>query len=254
MLLPIEIIKYFVLSKGRHGIHSPFVYDFIDKCLKTKLKEDFLIERADLFSVIKQSKEIITVQDFGAGSKKLKKFRKISSLFKTSSSKGKYADLLYRIADYYKPNSILEFGTSLGIGTIHLQKGNPSSKITTIEACNETRSQALKHFESFNLSINSVNSTFQDYLNDQNIEKFDLIFVDGHHDGAALQRYIEQLEKNSHNETMYILDDIRWSSSMFEAWKQLIQSEKFHVTIDLFRVGIIIPRKQQKKQHFVIRY
>jgi predicted O-methyltransferase YrrM len=194
------------------------------------------------------------VEDFGAGSKKLKKFRKISALFKTSSSKGKYADLLYRIADFYKPNTILEFGTSLGIGTLHLQKGNPKSKITTIEACNETRKKALEHFESFNLSINSVHSTFQDFLNLHNLEKFDLIFVDGHHDGAALQSYIEQLEKISHNETIYILDDIRWSSSMYEAWKQLIKSEKFHVTIDLFRFGIIIPRKQQKKQHFVVRY
>ena len=30
----IEIIKYTWKAKGRHGIHSPFVYDLIDKCFR----------------------------------------------------------------------------------------------------------------------------------------------------------------------------------------------------------------------------
>jgi hypothetical protein len=30
----IEIIKYTWKAKGRHGIHSPFVYDLMDKCFK----------------------------------------------------------------------------------------------------------------------------------------------------------------------------------------------------------------------------
>jgi hypothetical protein len=30
----IEIIKYTWKAKGRHGIHSPFVYDLLDNCFK----------------------------------------------------------------------------------------------------------------------------------------------------------------------------------------------------------------------------
>ena len=34
----IEIIKYTWKAKGRHGIHSPFVYDLVDQCFRIPLK------------------------------------------------------------------------------------------------------------------------------------------------------------------------------------------------------------------------
>lgn len=254
MILPFEIIKYFVHAKGRHGIHSPFVYDFVDKCLKIQLNPEFIQKRNELFSKLKESKESISVADFGVGSKKLTNSREIKSLFKVSSTKGKYADLLFRISSFYKPAKILELGTSLGIGTIHLQAGNPKANSTTIDACGETINQAKLNFSTFNFEINCVNETFNNYLDQLQPEKFDLIFIDGHHDGQALKNYLEKLHDYAHDETIFILDDIRWSASMFHAWNEIIQSEKYHVTLDLFRIGIVISKKQQTKQHFVIRY
>jgi hypothetical protein len=41
---------------------------------------------------------------------------------------------------------------------------------------------------------------------------------------------------------------------MLKAWEELTKSELFHVSIDLFRIGILTPRKQQAKEHFVFRY
>jgi predicted O-methyltransferase YrrM len=254
VILPFEIIKYFVHAKGRHGIHSPFVYDFVDKCLKIQLNPEFIQKRNELFSKLKESKESISVADFGVGSKKLTNSREIKSLFKVSSTKGKYADLLFRISSFYKPAKILELGTSLGIGTIHLQAGNPKANSTTIDACGETINQAKLNFSTFNFEINCVNETFNNYLDQLQPEKFDLIFIDGHHDGQALKNYLEKLHDYAHDETIFILDDIRWSASMFHAWNEIIQSEKYHVTLDLFRIGIVISKKQQTKQHFVIRY
>ncbi len=254
MILPFEIIKYFVHAKGRYGIHSPFVYDFVDKCLKIEVNPEFIQKRNDLYSKLSSSKKLISVADFGVGSKKLSNSREIKSLFKVSSTKGKYADLLFRISSFYKPAKILELGTSLGIGTIHLQAGSPQSKITTIDACGETISQAKLNFNTFNFNINCANETFENYLDQLQLEKFDLIFIDGHHDGEALKNYLEKLHDYAHDETIFILDDIRWSASMFHAWNEIIQSEKYHVTLDLLRIGIVIPKKQQTKQHFVIRY
>jgi hypothetical protein len=41
---------------------------------------------------------------------------------------------------------------------------------------------------------------------------------------------------------------------MLKAWEELKKSELFHVSFDLFRMGILTPRKHQAKQHFVFRY
>ena len=254
VVLPFEIIKYYLVAKGRHGIHSPFAYDFIDKCLTIKLDNEFISKRDALYFEMADSTKVITVQDFGAGSKKMGKQRNVSSIFKNSSSKGKYADLLYRISKFYKPNHILELGTSLGIGTLHLQAGHNDSSITTVEACEETLAIAQANFKQINVEIQTKLDKFESYISSLKEEKFDLIYIDGHHDGMALMKYVENLMPHMHNDTLLLLDDIRWSNSMIQAWKQLAKSDYFNVSIDLRRMGILTPRKQQSKQHFVFRY
>ena len=255
MILLIEYIIYRLKAKNRHGIHSPFVYDFINKCLTTKIDKKFLYTRKKLFKKIKNNSTSIKTNDFGAGSKKLKSFRKISSIFNTSSSKGKFSILLFKISNFYKPNTILELGTSLGIGSFHLSNGNQTSKLTTIEACSNTAEIAIQNFEFTNTqNIKTIISTFENFFENEPQEIYDLIFIDGHHNGNALMAYLEKLKKYSHNDTIFILDDIRWSSSMKNAWQEIVKDEYFNLTIDLFRMGIIIPRKQQQKEHFVIKF
>ena len=254
MNILIEYINYRFKAKGRHGVHSPFVYSFLNECLSTKIDKKFKNSRKNLFKSLKNNNSILEISDFGVGSKKLGNQRKISKIFSTSSSKGKYGDLLYKISRYYKPTNLLEFGTSLGIGTIHLSSGNPNAVIHTIDACKNTSNQAILNFNSLEIkNIIPIQSTFVDYISTLTSEKFDVIFIDGHHDGKALKEYILKLEPFSHNDTIFILDDIRWSKSMFNAWNEIIKSEDFHLTIDLFRMGIIIKREQQEKEHFILK-
>jgi predicted O-methyltransferase YrrM len=250
----LEYIKYRWNAKGRHGTHSPFVYDLTDKCLPIKMDEDSSAKLSKITHDLRKDNRSIKITDFGAGSRKLGNERRISAIFKTSSSKGKYGYLLYRLSKHYKPATILELGTSLGIGSIHFSFGNPSSKIITVEACSATREVACQNFEKYGIiSIESRLSTFSAFLENYSGEQFDLVFVDGHHDGDALIHYLEQLDPFTHADTIYILDDIRWSDSMLKAWNKIIAMEEYHVTIDLFRMGMILKRPQQVKEHFVIK-
>lgn len=249
-----EYINYLWNAKGRHGTHSPFVYEFVDNCLRETVNNDFIKERNLLFESLKKNHNSITIQDFGVGSKRLSNERIIADIFNTSSSKGKFGKLLYQLSAYYKPKRILEFGTSLGIGSIHLSKGNNSAHIVTVEACEETHLEALKNFKQMNCeNIESIKSTFDEFLLSYSGKPFDLVFIDGHHDGEALKRYLHQLDLLTHNDTIFILDDIRWSNSMLEAWKSIVASSKFHVTMDLFRMGIVLKREQQEKEHFTVK-
>ena len=254
MILAVEYIKYLWNAKGRHGTHSPFIYEFVDKCLSIKKEKNIIQQFSARFHYLKSDKRTIKITDFGAGSKYLSNERSISMLLSTSSSKGKYGDLLYKIARYYKPENILEFGTSIGIGTCNLSFGNPEANIVTVEACENTRLEALKNFKTFQCeNIESILATFDQFLEEERSEKYDLVFIDGHHDGLALLHYMNKLESRTHNDTLFILDDIRWSDSMFAAWNKIRESENFSVTMDLFRMGIALKRKQQRKEHFVVR-
>jgi predicted O-methyltransferase YrrM len=93
---------------------------------------------------------------------------------------------------------------------------------------------------------------FKEFI-ETSITNFDLIFIDGHHNGSALLQYLEALDKNSNDQTIFIVDDIRWSKDMFVAWNQLIQNEKYHLSIDFFKMGILMKRSTQIKEHFILK-
>jgi predicted O-methyltransferase YrrM len=252
-----EYIKYKLSNKGKHDIHSPFVFNFVTNCLNEKIIEkDYLLIKNYKKSLKKNNKKLI-INDFGAGSKKLKSERKISSIYSNVSSKGVYADLLYQLNKHYQFDSCLEFGTSLGIGTLNLALGNKKSEIITVEACENTYNFTKSEFEK--LRVKNVlfrRNTFYDFilnLKKSETKAFDLIFIDGHHDGEALLFYLKELEAFSHPETIFILDDIRWSDSMFKAWNEVIKDKNYHLTMDLFRMGVISKRPMQAKEHFVIK-
>jgi predicted O-methyltransferase YrrM len=102
-------------------------------------------------------------------------------------------------------------------------------------------------------NVNIVTSDFSSFLS-ENTTYFDLIFIDGHHDGNALIAYIAQLKPFLTEESVLILDDIRWSASMYKAWEELKKDPFFHLSIDLFRCGMLAKRSHQQREHFMLRY
>ena len=75
-----------------------------------------------------ENKNTIEVTDFGAGSKVFKSnTRQISQIAKTAGISPKRAELLFRITNYFQPETILEIGTSLGLATSALALGNPKA-------------------------------------------------------------------------------------------------------------------------------
>ena len=51
-----------------------------------------------------------------------------------------------------------------------------------------------------------------------------------------------------------IFDDINWSADMRKAWDEICQSEKINVSMELFRMGVVLKREEQVKQHFVLKF
>jgi predicted O-methyltransferase YrrM len=244
-------------SKNEHAVHSPFVFTLITKCFyDTKSKPEYAVLKEYRNSLLKNH-DTIEVTDFGAGSKVFKSNkREISKIAKTAGISPKRAELLFRIVNYFQPQSILEIGTSLGLATSALSLGNLKAKITTLEGCPQTAKIAQEQFRQFGLTnINSEVTEFNSYLSDFQLSTFgfQLIYFDGNHQKQATLDYFELLLPTITNETLWIFDDIHWSSEMEETWKIIKKHPKVTVTIDTFQWGLVFFRREQPKEHFVIR-
>lgn len=257
-------LKFLWHSKNQHGIHSPFVYKLVTKCFydTSHYPAYTLWDKAQ--KELLNSDTILEVEDFGAGSKVFENNKRpVSKIAKHVSISRKRARLMMRLVDCLGVKKALELGTSIGLGSISIA-GSGQTELKTIEACITTSGFAQKQFEKFKLTqITSINSTFAESLAVLNQpaslgragseEKFDLIFIDGHHDGEATLAYFESLLKHKHNDSVFIFDDIHWSPSMEMAWRKIQLHPEVQVTIDTFQWGLVFFRKEQVKQDFVIR-
>ena len=251
-----EYIKYCLNAKNKHGIHSPFVYDFNDRCISLPIATfEYQVFNQFKKSFLKNANKI-EVKDLGAGSRKLNKQRSISEIAKVSGSNHKYGKLLYRLVAHYQPKEVLELGTSLGLGTYMMAAASENIHITTVEGCINTYEIARRSFPaSQHVKVDFVNNdffTFIENLKDQ--PPYDMIFIDGDHKSESLFKQLKLLAPYIHDETIIVLDDIRWSKDMLYAWNKLIHDPEYHLSIDLFKIGILLKRAHQQKEHFVIRY
>ncbi len=242
-------------ATNKHGVHSPFVYDLVTKCFNVKTDSKAVKSLAYYRSILSKNKDTIFVTDFGAGSRVFKSNnRKISAIAKNAGISNKKAKLLIKVVNYFKPNTILEIGTSLGIGTYSLFLGNRIANITTLEGCPETSKVAKNQLLDFGVNtINFVQGDFSNTLIEVLNDQYDFIYFDGNHQKEATIEYFEKCLLYINNKTIFVFDDIYWSKGMTDAWNYIKNHPKVTVTIDVFYFGIVSFRKEQEKQHFVIR-
>lgn len=245
-------------GKG-HGVHSPFVFDFIIHVLNDKKKyapyQKIERERKQLLA----NDSSIEVEDFGAGSAVIPfKIRRIKDIAGSSLKKKKYAQLLFRIAKYYQPKNIVELGTSFGISTSYLAAANPQSRVTTFEGAKNIADIALKNFQKLGLTnIQLKQGSFDKTLNPfiETSQNVDFLFIDGNHRKESTLAYFRLFLKKSSTDSIFIFDDIHWSLEMEEAWKLIQQDDSVTLTIDLFFVGLVFFKPDFKvKQHFTVRF
>lgn len=253
--------RYFLTaSNGKgHGVHSPFVFDFITHVIHGQKPAAQYHQIETLRSALLQDATTVMVEDFGAGSRTNTRSRRVvKKIAATSLKPRKYSQLLHRMVRHYQPQTILEIGTSLGITTSYLAIAAPSAQVITMEGATEIAAIAARNFKSLGIeNIRQVKGNFDHTLPVllSDIGKIDFAFIDGNHRYEPTLDYFRQVLERSGNETIIILDDIYWSREMEQAWEWVKAHPAVRLTIDLFAIGIVVLRKEVlHKQHFRIRY
>ena len=245
-------------SKG-HGVHSPFVFNFITQVLNDK-RFFYCYETIEMVrQQLKNNNTLLTLEDFGAGSRiHTHTQRSISAIASSSLKPKKYSQLLFRMVNYFQPSTILELGTSLGITTAYLACGKADAQVITMEGAKAVAAIAQQNFKSLRLkNIELVTGNFDHTLPGtlEQLSSVDFAFIDGNHRLQPTLHYFNLLLPKVHEYSVLIFDDIHWSSEMEEAWNTIKAHEQVRLTIDLFFIGIVFFRQENKvKQEFAIRF
>jgi predicted O-methyltransferase YrrM len=245
-------------SKG-HGMHSPFVFDFILNVLNNKSNYHLPGEIELLRKELLQEKTLIEIEDLGAGSRTdSSKQKSIAQITKAALKPPKYAQVLYRLVKHYQPKTIIELGTSLGITTAYLSKANPAATITTIEGSDSVATIASQNFQKLNCSnIKLVTGNFDTVLPSviHHLSSIDLAYIDGNHRYEPTMNYFFQFLPKTHAGSILVFDDIHWSQEMEKAWEEIKLDPSVQYTVDIFFLGFVFFKKEFKvKQNFVVRF
>lgn len=145
-----------------HGVHSPFVYALCENVFYNPHPYYDFERLAQVRSRLLQDDTLLQTENFGAGSRKFRSSeRKVSALARHGISSRKQSEVLYRLANFMKCNSILELGTSLGLNTLYLASHNPACKVITVEGSASLHDFARKLAEETKVTNTSFRSTLR---------------------------------------------------------------------------------------------
>ncbi len=256
-----ELIKnyfqYYARARTRYQIHSPFVFSFVKDVLEDD-REFYAFEKIErLRENHLMDKQMIEVTDFGAGSHTTKNnLRSVQSIAKSAVTPSRYTQLLFRVVNYYKPKTILEMGTSLGISTLYQAMAMEAAQVVTLEGCPQISNIAQQGFD--RLEVKNIDLMTGDFAKTlplalQKLNRLDYAFFDGNHRKIPTLSYFEQALPYADENSIFVFDDIYWSAEMREAWETIKAHPQVTLTIDLFYMGFVFFRTEnQHPEHFTI--
>lgn len=235
--------EFYRRSKTKFDIHSPFIYQFYKNVLQTPDRHVINAIEAERKKLLKDNR-IIAQLPIGAGSKRnaLKNDIRVRDIAEASLSTGKDCRALHQIITFLNAKNVIELGTSLGISTAYMAKGNPKTIITTIEGNPHVSIIAREVFDLLKLSnIHSVTGLFDEVLEDvlKDLPKIDLAYLDGNHLYASTLKYFDIILNKIHDQSGVIIDDIFWSEEMYRAWVDIQNHDAVTCTIETMTKGYV---------------
>lgn len=252
-----RFIQYYFRANTLYKVHSPFVFDFCEQILDDDRHYYAFEELEKLRKKLFKNHKKIQVTDFGAGSHVNNgKERAISNIAKSAVSPAHQSRILFKIIQHFQPNTMLEFGTSLGLTALYQALPNPKSSFISLEGCPNISKVAqqnwkLHHVSNIKIITGEFNSSLPKALNA--LQPLDYVFFDGNHQKTPTLEYFEKCLVHAHENSIFIFDDIHWSDEMEAAWHEIILHPKVRLSLDLFFMGIVFFRKENKeKEHFTL--
>ena len=253
----IRLLKWYFKAKTQFNIHSPFVFNFSQKVLEDDRVFYAFRDLEILRKILADDRTKLKIKDYGAGSLVSdSKERSIRSLVKYSATMPLYCRFLFRIINEYKPQTILELGTSVGISTLYQSRAAMNAEFITIEGDPKIAAVAENNFRRMRAhNIRQITGTFEEKLVPalEALKKLDYAFIDGNHREKPTVAYFETCLKYAHEDSIFIFDDIHWTEGMERAWEKIIAHPQVTLSLDMYWFGVVFFKKEfQEKSNIAV--
>lgn len=254
-------LRYLARARDEHALHSPFLFSLYTRVIRAdNRREPAFVPIRTLRKALRQNQKPIIITDLGAGSKvNASQQRAIGDIARHSQKPARFGRLLFRLIRHFRATTIVDLGTSLGLTTAYLAEAAHAhgGQVLTFEGCPQTATVARQNFEQLGLQnvtvvVGNIDQTLAPQI--AGLAAIDVAFFDANHRYEPTVRYFETCLTNSHNDTVFVFDDIHWSAEMEQAWAYIKNHPAVSVTVDLFWVGLVFFRREQPKQNFVLRF
>lgn len=249
-------IDFYWSAKTIYNIQSSYLHHFNNSVLETDKEYYRFQELQFIKSQLSKDNRIIEINDLGSGSAYSKnKIKSISTILNQSVSSNKKLKILFQLVNFSQAKMVLELGTSLGLSSAYMACANSNCQITTIEGDSNISMIAKEVHQK--LSLNNIKilcDSFDKILPSILIlpTYYDIVYIDGNHNKESTVKYVKLLLKNTHKNSIFVIDDIYWSRSMGEAWSALINMNEFTLSVDLFQMGILFRNPSLSKENIKI--
>ncbi|MEZ4987489.1 MAG: class I SAM-dependent methyltransferase [Saprospiraceae bacterium] len=244
-------IRFYRQASTRYDIHSPFLSKWVEAVFEDE-RGYYIFEEAErvrhYWENVKH--DVVFDDDSGAGSRAGQgRVRQVASMIQQSGVDRRTGQLLFKMALFATPSTILELGTNLGLSALYLRAAARNATFISVEAHPEVARLAQKSFSLLRLPPPIiVNDTFQGALPRllSQYPRLDLVWIDGDHRGGATVAYFEQLLPNLHEQSVVAIGDIHWSADMEAAWEHIRKHPDVTISLDLFSMGVLFFGKESQ--------
>ena len=252
-----QFLHFYWNAATKYQLHSPFVFELANEVLDGERWYYAFRDVEGLRDKMLHSSVKLEVTDFGTGSgNPTRRHASVRQIARQAASSPRQGQMLFHLANWTAPKTMLELGTSLGIGTMYLASGMRSAKLVSLEGCPDFANVARANLEILGLknaevTVGEFAATLPDAL--EQLQKLDIVFVDGNHRAAPTLQYFETCLHFAHEKTVFVFDDAYWSPEMTQVWEQIKQHPRVTLTVDFFEISLaFINPEFREKQHFKV--
>ena len=221
----LSYLQFLWHSKNEHAVHSPFVFNLLTKCFYDRKPKP-------AYSFLKTS------------------LRDHEKLRFNSSLSQKNGQFLYRLHSYFESKRTLVSEATDALAILALATSSATSKTKVMTT---TPSATLQEIVGDEAELDFSTNSLEEAIAASGNQLYDFIYFDKYNDSKKLlEDYVSALPSIT-NDSVWVFNNLHQNKDKKDTWETIKQRAEVSVTVDTYHFQLVFFRREQPKEHFIIR-